>query len=386
MQNIRNRTLANVIMLVSMAISQAHLIARAAEPAPRPHQFTFAWPYTDADKMKPRGGTTRGEDITLAEVPSAQWLALQQAGISSFERDRRAILAMAGGFRASFDFLEVADFSGKPDYQPPRPYQSWGTEKVYVVEDSGDFISLQHVLVMRVRMPDGKLSEPFINKHWRQDWQFEPADYAVYQGADTWQTHQIPGDQRRGSWKQTVYQVDDSPRYAAVGQWQHSGNYSTWIGGETWRPLPRREYAVRDDYQVLVGTNRHTITPNGWIHEELNNKVAIAGPGQLRADQPVLAREFGFNRYERITGFDFSPGDSYVEKTEPMWKIVRDEWQVLLATGEPVTMRGAADKDELFVPLYDMANQIERGDISAKQMARDDWQDSVRSAVRSYLK
>ena len=27
-------------------------------------------------------------------------------------------------------------------------------------------------------------------------------------------------------------------------------------------PLPRREFSVRDDYDLLVGVNRHTITPN----------------------------------------------------------------------------------------------------------------------------
>ena len=30
---------------------------------------------------------------------------------------------------------------------------------------------------------------------------------------------------------------------------------------------------MRDDYQVLVGTNRHTITPDGWLQEENNLKL-----------------------------------------------------------------------------------------------------------------
>ena len=47
----------------------------------------------------------------------------------------------------------------------------------------------------------------------------------------------------------------------------HGGGVSTWISDETWRPLPRREFSVRKDYDVLVGTNRHTITAQGWVQE-----------------------------------------------------------------------------------------------------------------------
>ena len=35
----------------------------------------------------------------------------------------------------------------------------------------------------------------------------------------------------------------------------------------TWRPLPRREYTRRSDYNALDVVNRHTIVPGGWTHE-----------------------------------------------------------------------------------------------------------------------
>jgi len=122
---------------------------------------------------------------------------------------------------------------------------------------------------------------------------------------------------------QSVYQVDDSPRYAAPGRWQHSDSFSTWISGETWRPLPRREWSVRNDYQVLVGTNRHTITPNGWMQEENNLKLALDDSGKPREAIPYLAREYGVARYERIKDYDFSAGKAYFDKTEPFWAEVR---------------------------------------------------------------
>lgn len=375
------RILLCVLASALPGLSMAPMVAHAAGPAATNRQFTFAWPFAEGDELAPRGGTTRGAPVTLQTEPGEAWRRLQEPGLTAFERDRRAILAMAGEYRASFDFLEVAGFTA--GHRPTAPYQSWATEKVYVLADEGTFISLQHVLVMRMADETGKAGEPFVTKHWRQDWQYEPATQFTYRGANTWARVDVPEAERAGRWRQSVYQVDDSPRYAGIGRWQHFGNYSTWVSGETWRPLPRREFSVRDDYQVLLGTNRHTITPSGWIHEEMNNKVRLDGEGRPSADAPVVAREFGFNRYERITGYDFTPGDRYVQSTDALWKLVREEWEALLYGGQPVRLRGAPDRDQMFGPLFEMAAALEDG---ARPRDQEKWQAEVRAAVREYLK
>ncbi|MFL9610218.1 hypothetical protein ACKF11_09060 [Methylobacillus sp. Pita2] len=59
--------------------------------------------------LSPRGGPTRGTTVQLVTEPTAEWHALQ-APVSQFERDRRAILAMAGEYRVSFDFVETTGF------------------------------------------------------------------------------------------------------------------------------------------------------------------------------------------------------------------------------------------------------------------------------------
>ena len=100
-------------------------------------------------------------------------------------------------------------------------------------------------------------------------------------------------------------------------------NYSSWQSNETWRPLPRREFSVRQDYDVLIGKNRHIITPSGWVHEEENLKVVLDENAKI--DQ-VIARETGFNRYERIVNFDFSAGDTYWNKTQLFWADVAEAW------------------------------------------------------------
>ena len=335
-------------------------LGEAPEQPGERRQYTYTWLFGGDDAMRPRGGTTRGPDVTLARAPVAAWEALREPGLSALERDRRAILAMAGPYRASFDFIETVGFTA--DFTPDRPYQSWGTEYVYVVADEPRFISLQHVIVMFFENDDGEVSGPAVVKHWRQDWRHEDRQLNVYAGHGTWARKRLSSREVRGSWSQAVFQVDDSPRYEAIGRWRHDGNYSSWESGETWRPLPRREFSVRDDYHVLVGTNRHTITPAGWIHEEDNLKLALNDAGEPRASTPYLAREAGLNRYERIVDHDFSAGDAYWEKTAPFWAEVRAAWTELLDRRERVTLSRQVDGKSLIQVMFERAGALQGRD------------------------
>ena len=78
---------------------------------------------------------------------------------------------------------------------------------------------------------------------------------------EIWEKNKISWSKKRETWSQSVYQVDDSPRYQSYGKWVHTENFSSWTSNETWRQLPRREYSVRDDYDVIIGFNTQTITP-----------------------------------------------------------------------------------------------------------------------------
>jgi hypothetical protein len=332
-----------------------------------PSQYTFSWPLGE-NSLKPRGGSTRGTPVVLDREPSPEWKRLREPGLDDFERDRRAILAMAGPYRVSFDFLEVARFD--PSLKPDAPYQSWATEYVYVGEDRGDFIALQHILVMRITGEDGADSEPFVMRHWRQEWQYQAQRLLAYEGNYAWSQREVPPERRKGFWVQSVYQVDDSPRYAASGRWQHTDSYSTWISDETWRPLPRREWSVRSDYQVLAGTNRHTVTSTGWLQEENNLKLALGGDNQPRGVLPYLAREYGVARYERIRDFDFSAGQEYFERTEPFWAEVRAAWRELGKRGERIAMRAAVDQGQLFLPFFEYAENLASGQPYDRDDAR----------------
>jgi hypothetical protein len=369
----------SALLVVATAGVCAFQALGAPADAPPARQYTFSWKFLDESTLAPRGGTSQGAAVKLVTEPTDEWKALQQPGISAFEKDRRAILAMAGGYRASFDFIEVAGFNGG-SFKPDRPYQSWGTEKVYVVEDKGTSIVLQHLLVMSMVDKSGQVQGPFVTKHWRQDWQYEPTNQIVYRGNNTWALVDVPRAQRAGQWRQTVYQVDDSPRYSGVARWKHLANYSSWSDEDGWRPLPRREYSVRNDYQVLVGNNRHTITPTGWVHEQRNLKAVIDDKGQ--AIKQVVGEEIGLNRYERITDIDWSAGDRYLQATAPVWSAVRKKWEQLFATMKTVRLKGAPDKDQLFMPLYEYAESMATAD---KPEPQDKIDAHVNQAVEAYL-
>jgi hypothetical protein len=362
--------------LMAAALLCSALPVGAAEPtANESPRYTFSWPL-DGGTLKPRGGSSRGAPVALDLEASAAWKLLQAPGLSAQERDRRAILAMAGAYRVSFDFLEVASYAGAAA-KPLGPYQSWGTEKVYVDRDEPGFVSLVHILEMRMLETDGKLSEPFVVKHWRQDWRYEPTAIVEYKGNERWHMRAVAEADQRGAWLQTVYQVDESPRYASLGRWQHSASFSTWLSADTWRPLPRREWSVRNDYQVLLGTNRHTISATGWTQEENNLKAVLTAQREIAPAQPYLAREYGMARYERLREADFAAADRYYERTRVFWDRVRGTWSAAFAQQGTLTLRGPVDKLGLFAPLFDRAEQINDKGV----VAGDDDAKLIRQAL-----
>ena len=211
--------------------------------------------------------------------------AMPSADAATFEQDRKAILAMAGDYHVTFDFRETVALA--PGYELKKPKVSGAEEIVRVVEDRGDFISLQQILVMKMG------DDTYVTKHWRQDWQYQPESVLVFIGGNAWETRPVSAAERKGKWAQTVYQVEDSPRYGAVGAWTHDNGVSQWTPPAEMRPLPRRDMTTRDDYDAVLAVNRHTITPFGWVQEEENSKLV------LRGDHHVLVREIGVNSYKR---------------------------------------------------------------------------------------
>ena len=326
----------------------------------------FSWAFVGWESMKPYGGTTKASEVELDLQTKADFQAIYEEGLSKKEQDRRAILALAGDHRVSFDFIETA--STAENYQPPRPYFSWATERAFVLEDEGDFISIQHVLVMEFVDEEGIVQGPFVMKHWRQDWQFEDRSLVEYRGEQTWTKRKLR--KQKGTWSQAVYQVDDSPRYQTVGRWSHKGGMSIYQSKNFWRPLPRREFAARSDYDVLAGIHEITITPTGWLHTQLNQKLVTESGKVLK----TLATEIGAVRYERINTPSMAKAEEYWEKTGGFWQAIRSTWASLEATDEPFTLQSKVAGKPMYADLFALAGRLEEGaenpsEISIEGMA-----------------
>jgi hypothetical protein len=339
-------------------------------------QYTFSWMFSESDSMKPRGGTTSGPEVRLDFGTAAAFSELQVRGLTPQERDRRAILAMAGDYRTSFDFIETVGFT--QGYRPVAPYQSWGTERVYVVANEPDFVSLQHIIVMHFLDADGFESDAMVVKHWRQDWQYEDTEMHAFEGHGAFERRALDEQLRAGAWTQTVYQVDDSPRYEAIGRWTHAPGVSFWQSDDRRRPLPRREFSVRDDYQALYGSHRITITPAGWAQEEDALKLVLDAQNRPAGEQPYLAREAGLSRYDRVLDYDFSAGDLYWQSTGPFWSRVRQYWTDLYNKESAFRVVKTVDGVPMFMGLFDMAGQLFE--------SQDKMDEAIEALLSTYVK
>jgi len=289
---------------------------------------------------------------TTAPVASAPLAASPAHDIAA---DRQAILAMLGEYKVTFDFRETVLL--QPGYERAKPQNSGANEVVILVEDAGDRIVLQHLLVA---------DNGHVTKHWRQDWHYQAAERFEFSEDQTWRIRPIAAEVTRGAWTQCVFEVSDAPRYCGTGKWNHKYGAATWTSDRSWRPLPRREYTKRDDYNALNVENRHTIVPGGWTHEQDNTKTLRGADGGSR----TIARESGFNDYSRTDDFDFGPAYRYWEATKDYWAQVRAEWDARFAAGQGVHLKTKVDGMPIIVATFTQAGKVEEGEaVTAVQLA-----------------
>ncbi len=286
-------------------------------------------------------------------LPVARLLLLGLAGGSAAAaaadpaRDRQSILAMQGEYAVDFAFDETVLL--KPGYERAPALRSAGNEVVIVVEDTPSRIVLQHLLV------DERSGH--VTKHWRQDWTYEATQRFEFSAEQTWRVRALPAAATAGAWTQCVFEVSDAPRYCGTGRWEYAAGSATWTGDLSWRPLPRREYTRRSDYNALAVVNRHTLTPGGWTHEQFNTKVLRGADGSRQQ----IAREFGFNDYVRTGEVDFGPAYAYWKATAGYWGRVRARWDGFLGKPPGVRLKTGIDGMAMIVPLFTQAEAVQSG-------------------------
>lgn len=287
-------------------------------------------------------------------IPTAE-----QRQPATFAEDRAAILAMAGNFHVTFDMRETVSFIA--DYEPSKPKFSEGKEVVRVIEDTGRVIRLQHMLVV-----NGRGGQPMVIKHWRQDWEYEPASVLVFVGDDRWEARPVPVAARAGVWAQTVWQTDDGPRYGGLGRWAYVNGVAQWTSERTWRPMSRRDSTRETPFAHYDGTNRHAVTFDGWVHEQDNAKVG-ARNGTLQ----TFVHEVVTNAYRRTDDFPAAAADAYWEKTKDYWTKVRGLWDAKIARERGILLAdeanstGSTGGDRRGPGLLEISMDLANGKMSA---------------------
>lgn len=284
---------------------------------------------------------TIGKGTAFAAIALAAGLTVFAAD-ADIEKDRAAILAMAGAYTVGFHFEETVAI--EPGYELKEPYETTAeVELVEVLENQPRFISLQHILVTEGR----------VVKHWRQDWKYENRDLVEFAANGTWNHHTLSAEEAAGTWSQSVFEVDDSPRYQGYGRWQHGDGLSNWESNWTWRPLPRREYTKRDDYDVLVARNRHTLTHTGWVHEQDNYKLVLRD-----GKRNILVRETGLNTYDHIDQAKADAARGYWTRTKDFWADVRGQWSEIFASGSPIKIAKTIDEAPLWKAMSNLQEEM----------------------------
>lgn len=285
----------------------------------------------------------------------------------AFEKDRAAILAMAGTFHVRFETRETVSFL--PDYEPFDSKVNLGDEVVRVVEDTGGVIRLQHILVVA---QDG---QSMVVRHWRQDWIYEPESVLEFKGANVWRVIPAPASERAGRWAQVVYNTDDSPRYGGIGNWEHDYSVSRWTSARGLRPIARRDAVRNPEYKHYACLNRHALTPTGWVHEQDNAKL-----GERSGAKVTFVHEQVVNAYDRSDRFDISAADTYLAATQEFWNEVRLLWEQRIGEfGGMRLVEGAQTGSAAGPVLMQLAEDLKAGKLSQAEAIT-----SARSTIAAF--
>jgi hypothetical protein len=239
---------------------------------------------------------------------------------SQSKKDEQSIKSLCGCYDIEFKYAET--FASDSNYKLAKPYTAHGREWVESIEEAPGKFSFQHLLV---------INDSTIIKHWREDWKYQNTELLAFEKSGTWKKVSLPANAVKGQWTQTVWEVDDAPRYQGTASWVYTDGKAYWENN-TDAPLPRREYSIRSDYNVLNRNNRIWLTNDGWSHEQDNKKV-------LRKDgaaDRVLVQEKGYNIYHKVDDSKCAAAKKFWQKNKEQWVAVRKKWddKIKSADGE----------------------------------------------------
>lgn len=291
-------------------------------------------------------------------------VAFSASAQSKLDQDRDAIKALAGFYKVTFNYAET--FSPNDDYKFHDRHRSSAKEIAIILEDSPKKIVIQHLLVMR--------GDSMIIKHWREDWTYEDPQILAYDKDDTWKKVTLNINDVKGRWTQKVYQVDDSPRYQAIGTWVHVDGRHQWQSNSD-APLPRREYTERSDYNVLNRGNNVYLTKDGWMFEQDNKKIIRSAEGDK-----LLAMEKGMENFVKTDPKSFGYAQQWWKNNQSFWKDARDTWDNVFAENNIIKLNQKVDNKLLHEQFFSLNDKSVKEKWTSTQN-----KEQIKKVILAYL-
>lgn len=284
------------------------------------------------------------------------------AGITvSKNKDISAIKKMTGCYQVIFQSSET--FAYQKDYEYYPKYRSGALEWIFVDSETENMQNIQHLLI----------TDMGIVKHWRQKWEYQANQVLSFEGFNNWQLKDVL--KTSGSWVQRVYQVDDSPRYECSAPWIHTENKTYWEC-EANAPLPRREFSVRSDYNILFRNNRHEITNYGHLHDQDNIKIK-------RDENFVdtkIAMEKSYNTYKKVEDEKCQAAVTWWQDHKEYWRDVQFVFDSIIYSRKQVQFKKKVNGQLLWEALFILDDELSTSDYSSSNGIS-----KIKGVVESYL-
>ncbi len=278
--------------------------------------------------------------------------------------DRKIIDKLCGCFEVSFKYAET--FAPSADYKFHDREEIGGTAELALpIEVSDNKVVIQHLLIV---------SPTVIVKHWREEWTYENPVIWKYKGDRTWVKEILPAGEVEGKWTQTVWEVADEPRYQGYSQFVNLDGKIVWQS-TTDAPLPRREYTVRSDYNILKRTNRINIGPAGYLHEQDNQKIV-----RNQDTDKLLVEEKGHNNYKKIDEKECDAARKYWEENKEYWSKVRKIWEDYINASDVIRLKEKIDNKLLHEYLLTLAS-----DYKEKRVNKDEIDGRIRAEIDRFI-
>ncbi len=277
--------------------------------------------------------------------------------------DKKNVEKLCGCFSVNFRYAET--FSPDEKYKYHDREDMNAIELALPIENTDRKLMIQHLLV---------INDTMIIKHWREEWTYESPVLYQYEGDKKWTRKTLPATDVKGKWTQTVWEVNDEPRYQGISAWINNDGKTYWESSAD-APLPRREYTTRQDYNILRRQNRLIVNNKGYMHEQDNEKInRTAGNDQL------IAQEKGYNKYLKVEDSECTAAKAWWKKNEQFWSVVRKEWDKSIANAPTIAVKSKVDDKILHVHFESLY-----ADWKSNKVKNDELPGKVKEVITKFL-